>query len=151
MRLIRTERSQLDRVIRLVSNKMSIYKVPGQNLTFPIPDDGEVFRWGDSVGVMRGNTIYWLKGGIYGQEAKQLPPGVLNNAHNYTEGGLHAITNNGSYGGIAQNGGETSDLSLFSGQQVTPGENYTQTVDPNNQNAAIVKTEVADLPAGRQA
>lgn len=111
---------------------MGTYKVPGQNLTFPIPDEGEVFLWGDNIGVMKGGTINWLQGGIYGEQAKQLDPNTLNKAHNYTEGGLHAITNQGAVGGGIIPTQVSNDANLFKPGQTTPGPSFTHTPAPGN-------------------
>lgn len=114
---------------------MAQYNIPGQNLSMPIPDEGEVFLWGDNVGVMKGGSIYWLQDGIHGQQAKGLD---LSQAHNYTEGGLHAITNQGAVGGGIVSTQVTNDINLFKQSQTTLGQSFTHSVDPNNPHAAAI-------------
>lgn len=130
---------------------MANYTIPGQNLTYEIPDEGQVFR---SMGTRAGenNPIYKRVGNqiyqITATQASGTNPGKTAGQQyeeTYGAGSFDKISQYNmadaerAFQQLGFSYQTLNDLNQFNpGGPVTPGESYTQNVQANNPNAASI-------------
>ena len=139
---------------------MAQFKIPGQNLTFDIPNEGEVFinpsdSWGSAIFIRRGNNIQQVNFQELGNKANPQLGGAqaisLGKQIFQQQSGINPDTIKAGYNmgdvmtAIRQMGGSftpANDFSVFKSTPKNQNEVITQTNSPLNPNAPDVRSNI---------